>query len=297
MEIFHSAGSSFKNKPLAGLMIDGRSSSGPLTDDELMVRAPSAFAEGAHESRSERYAYIPTIKAVQALREEGFMPVAASQGKCRLEGKTAFTKHMIRFCRDRGVDPTSALGIPEIVLINSHDGTSSYWLLEGLFRAVCKNGLIVCDGDVHGVKVTHSGNVVDKVIECSYQVIDNASKAAETSKNWAQIELKPAEQIAFATSAAQLRFDPETQVLDPAQLITVRRPEDTGNDLWTVFNRAQEALIRGGNKYTSRNVNAETGAVSQRRLEARPVRGIDRNVGLNQALWTLGAEMAKLKAA
>ena len=77
----------------------------------------------------------------------------------------------------------------------------------------------------------------------------------------------------------------------------MRRAEDSGADLWTVFNRAQEALIRGGNEYVSRTVNAETGVERRRVLQARPVNGIDRNVGLNQALWTLGAEMARLKAA
>ncbi len=32
--------------------------------------------------------------------------------------------------------------VPEIILLNSHDGSSSYQMLPGLFRAVCQNGLI-----------------------------------------------------------------------------------------------------------------------------------------------------------
>lgn len=34
--------------------------------------------------------------------------------------------------------------VPEIILLNSHDGTSSYQMLPGLFRAVCQNGLGIC---------------------------------------------------------------------------------------------------------------------------------------------------------
>jgi hypothetical protein len=32
--------------------------------------------------------------------------------------------------------------VPEIILLNSHDGSSSYQMLPGLFRSVCQNGLI-----------------------------------------------------------------------------------------------------------------------------------------------------------
>ncbi len=33
----------------------------PLTREELMYHVPSIFGEDRHTSRSERYAYIPTI--------------------------------------------------------------------------------------------------------------------------------------------------------------------------------------------------------------------------------------------
>jgi hypothetical protein len=285
-EVFFGANTSFKNRSIAGLLIDGGRGDAPLTDEQIFRLAPSAFAEGKHASRTDRYTYIPTIQVAQALRAEGFYPVAAAQGKSRTEGKAEYTKHMIRFRRDLDVgDYTGA--VPETVLINSHDGTSSYWLLEGAFRGACKNGLIVCEGDTQGIKVGHSGKIIDRVIEGSYRVIDNAVKAVETTRQWAQIELKPQEQTAFAVAAAALRFDAETQRVRAQELIQVRRKEDEGNDLWTVFNRAQEALIRGGQGYRS-----EAG----RNVRSRAIKSIDGNVGLNRALWTLGAEMARLKA-
>ena len=36
----------------------------PLTDDELMQFVPSVFSGDKHESRSERYTYIPTINII-----------------------------------------------------------------------------------------------------------------------------------------------------------------------------------------------------------------------------------------
>lgn len=43
----------------------------PLTDDELMQFVPSVFSGDKHESRSERYTYIPTINIINKLRDEG----------------------------------------------------------------------------------------------------------------------------------------------------------------------------------------------------------------------------------
>lgn len=46
----------------------------PLNNDELMRIVPSAFSAEKHDSRSERYTYIPTITLLDKLREEGFEP-------------------------------------------------------------------------------------------------------------------------------------------------------------------------------------------------------------------------------
>lgn len=46
----------------------------PLTNEELMNVVPSVFSEDKHDSRSDRYTYIPTITLLDKLREEGFQP-------------------------------------------------------------------------------------------------------------------------------------------------------------------------------------------------------------------------------
>ncbi|MHB8125993.1 MAG: DUF932 domain-containing protein [Desulfitobacteriaceae bacterium] len=68
----------------------------PLTNEQLFRVAPSIFAGEKHESRSEKYTYIPTIQVVDGLRSEGFLPFSVCQSKSRIEGKAEFTKHMIR---------------------------------------------------------------------------------------------------------------------------------------------------------------------------------------------------------
>jgi hypothetical protein len=109
----------------------------PLAEDQMRRAAPSIFAEGKHGSRSERYTYIPTIDVLRGLRQEGFEPFMVAQSKSRIEGKTEFTKHMIRMRHAGQVNTRPEAN--EIILINSHDGASSYQMLAGVFR-LCRAG-------------------------------------------------------------------------------------------------------------------------------------------------------------
>ncbi len=74
----------------------------PLDEMQMRRVAPSIFATAKHSSRSERYAYIPTIEVLRGLSSEGFEPFMVAQGKSRIAGKSDFTKHMIRiYCQRR----------------------------------------------------------------------------------------------------------------------------------------------------------------------------------------------------
>lgn len=44
----------------------------PLTHEELMSHVPSVFGSDKHESRSDRYTYIPTITILESLQREVF---------------------------------------------------------------------------------------------------------------------------------------------------------------------------------------------------------------------------------
>ncbi len=110
----------------------------PLTYEELMRHVPSIFGEDRHTSRSEHYAYIPTITVLENLQREGFQPFFACQTRVRDQSRREYTKHMLRL---RRAGEINGQHVPEIILLNSHDGTSSYQMLPGYFRFVCQNGL------------------------------------------------------------------------------------------------------------------------------------------------------------
>lgn len=139
----------------------------PLTREELMQVVPSVFSENCHGSRSEKYAYIPTITLLENLQREGFEPFFACQSRVRDPGRREHTKHLLRL---RRAGQITGKQVPEIILLNSHDGSSSYQVLPGLFRAICTNGL-VCGQSFGEVRVPHRGDVAGKVIEGAYEVL------------------------------------------------------------------------------------------------------------------------------
>jgi len=270
---------------------------GPLTNEQVRSLAPSAYAVGAHESRSERYTYIPTSAVIDGLRANGFEPTFAKQGNSRIAGKAEYTKHLLRFRYQGQAGSLRRAGetYPEVVLVNSHDGTSAYQLMAGMFRMVCLNGMVVADRGFTTIKVPHKGDVVGQVIEGSFTVLEESKRALDQADAWAGVSLSRDEQIVMAESAHVLRFGDEggpVNPIKPEQLLAVRRQEDTSRDLWTTTNVLQENAIRGGLQAWGRDANNR-----RRRVTTREVRGIDQDVRLNRALWVLGERMAQIKAA
>lgn len=123
----------------------------PLTREELMQHVPSVFGEDKHDSRSEKYTYIPTITLLENLKREGFQPFFACQSRVRDQSRREHTKHMLRLRRAGQINGQQ---VPEIIILNSHDGASSFQLLPGIFRSVCTNSL-VCGQSFGEIRVPH----------------------------------------------------------------------------------------------------------------------------------------------
>ncbi|SFK73096.1 protein of unknown function [Candidatus Pantoea symbiotica] len=179
----------------------------PLTHDELFRTVPSIFSETKHDSRSDRYTYIPTITLLENLRREGFHPFFACRTRVRDLSKRDHTKHMLRLRREGQITGNQ---VPEIILLNSHDRSSSYQMLPGLFRAVCQNGLI-CGETFGEVRVPHKGDVVERVIEGAYEVLGIFDRVDEKREEMQRLMLPPPAQQALAKAALTYRFGDEYQ--------------------------------------------------------------------------------------
>jgi hypothetical protein len=257
----------------------------PLTNDELASVVPSVFSEEKHGSRSDRYTYIPTIQLLDSLRKEGFQPFFACQTRVRDEARKGHTKHMLRLRRENQINGCE---VPEIILLNSHDGSSSYQMLPGIFRFVCSNGM-VCGEDFGEVRVPHKGDVTGQVIEGAYEVLGIFDKVDEHMNIMKEIPLNRDEQDLFAQAALMYRYGEEDKKIPvtPASVLMPRRREDCQNDLWVTFQRVQENMIKGG--LTGRSEKGK-------RTTTRAVNGIDGDVKLNRALWMIAEQFKKMKA-
>lgn len=250
----------------------------PLTREELMHHVPSVFGEDKHGSRSPSYTYIPTITLLENLQREGFQPFFACQSRVRDPDRREHTKHMLRLRRTGQINGQQ---VPEIIILNSHDGASSFQLLPGIFRSVCTNSL-VCGQSFGEIRVPHRGNVVEKVIEGAYDVLGVFDRVEEKREAMESLLLPPPAQHALANAALTYRFGEEHQPVTATQILTPRRYEDRKDDLWTTYQRIQENLLKGG--LPGRTARGK-------RSHTRAVNGIDGDVKLNRALWVMAEEL------
>ena len=173
--------------------------------------------------------------------------------------------------------------VPEIVFLNSHNGTSAYQLRVGLFRVVCTNGLIVSHGAFPTFSVAHRGNVVDDVVAHALGLAERFEILAAQVERMEQRALAPEERIRFAERALALRYpEPAEAGMAASVLLSCRRGEDAGEDLWRTLNRVQENLLRGGLLRRS---------PKGRLVRTRRITAIREDVRINSALWEMAAEV------
>jgi hypothetical protein len=70
----------------------------------------------------------------------------------------------------------------------------------------------------------------------------------------------------LARAAANVRWKNLKAEDSVDSLLTVNRAEDSGNDLWSVFNRIQENMLRGGVEVKKRKVKSISSITTELRL-------------------------------
>lgn len=250
----------------------------PLTYEEISAIAPATYTEIKDPKRSEKYSHIPTSQIVTALNKEGFLATKVIQGK-----KDEYGKHVIRF---RHKNDMKKKDVNEIVIVNAHNGRSSLQFMGGRFRIVCGNDLIVYSPIVEPVIARHQNLQLDNVIEGVFTIVKEFDEINKRVELMQSVQLDPYYQSVLAYASAHIRFGDYLPV-DPKVLLTVRRDEDKANDLWTVFNRIQENVIRGGHPGLT---------VTNKKMTTRKIESIKGTVNTNKYLWAAAEKVAELAA-
>jgi len=261
----------------------------PLTNDQITTFAPAAGSLQPIYGVSNRYSFVPTLTAVDLLRDAGWFPVHAEQSAVRKIDRDGYQRHLIRFAKNGLSFDGERV---DLVLYNSHDRGCAFKLIASVWRQICGNGLMVAS-EFANFSHKHIGFRPDDFIHSAGEIASAAGTIADQVDAMKVIEMTPDERGIYARVAHNLVFpEPEKAPVLPEQLLSERRYDDKGQDLWTTFNVVQENIMRGGLKGMKRDNEGRL-----RRATTRPVKAIDRNIQLNQALWYLTEKMAELKGA
>lgn len=254
-----------------------------MTTENTTINYPAPIlAMGCDRSRvTSRFAPASTLQVIQTLQSKGW---EVGHIKCQKSRKLdpAYAKHAVLLTHP-DLAPTE-LGVrPTLGIVNANNGTSSLSLGLGLLRAFCANQLYP-DNGMNWLKVRHTGLHIGEFFDGVDSLICRASEYYAQIDSMHARKLTWSEQHALAKQAIELRFDADSKAwkyLSTSTILQTTRQTDVGDDLWTVFNRVQENIIRPIKGTVYRDCD------SGRLLPLRPVTGIDSSISLNKKLWSL----------
>ena len=259
-----------------------------LTMDELKMICPEISTPEInselrqHLGISDKYVHVPTEQVIEDVMKLGWSPINAYRVNSRKK-RNGVGRHMIKFVNYNFMQEGKT-EYPELLLTNSHDGTTAFKLDVGIFRLVCSNGMVIKSQDFGSMKVRHYGYDFETIKGAVNTLVEQIPDYLKQVEDMKEKELEREQMLEFAREAALLRFKTaniETidKLVDVDNLLESTRKEDEGNGLWEVFNRLQEKVVNGKFSY----------ALGKKERKARPVKGFKSQVKLNQDLWELAS--------
>lgn len=251
----------------------------------------------------DTYGFVSSQNIVDVFASKGWLPVQSQFGNVRKLERQGFQKHLVKF---EHADFASIDGLsqdnasrPQLVLLNSHDGTGSLRILWGLFRFACLNG-IIAGTSLREFKAVHSKNVTNRLgagieymLESLPELLDKV-KALQNS-TFDRVQLDTYVRLLVDARLSNVR---NIQSVNYASALKVLRPQDYSNDAFTILNRIQESVIRGGIEYTyNQNETDINGNVVSSRLvhtRTRRLASIPSQTKLNTLVWDKAIELTKV---
>ena len=284
------------------LIFSRSSTNGELSADRMNYLAPAIFADSVKDSLSPRYAQLRTADVLPVLADHGFVPVQAAQKRSR-KTSAEHTQHMVAFAhRDSLIDTYNAdAQRGEIILYNSHDGTGSIKLFAGAYRFICSNGIVAGDG--YQSRLYHNQANVNSFELMLTNTVKRLPVLLEQIEKMRGVQLTRDAQREMATQSALTRWKWTPEFAEDAvikgsfatghtvsSLLAVNRFADYQEDAWTVFNRIQENVIRGGAMIKSFSERNADGAYRK----SRAVNSVAENVRVNRELWDIAENICEI---
>jgi len=258
-----------------------------LTKKNIMSLAPSVFASEPSSEVSKHYTHIPTERVIDDMELLGWKPIQATEVKARKNSTKGFQKHLITFRNDdvviNGDDGDTVF--PQVLMTNSHDGKNAFQFQAGLFRLICSNGLVIADTQFEAVKMRHMGYNFEDLQEMIKEMVEKLPLTVESMNKMKATEMEQEAIIDFAKAAINTRFSEKEMKrieIDYDALIQPVRKEDSGSDLWSVFNVVQEKIITGDFDYRA----------GGKARKAREIKNFKQDMRINKELFNVALEYA-----
>lgn len=187
---------------------------------------------------SPKYSVIQTTKVYELLADYGFYEDKYRQARERNIEREAFSKHVSILQREQDCDEQGGFNL---LLVNSHNGTSSLHLEAGYFRILCENQL--GHGDV-GIKIRHVGDALGRIERAIPQVLAQMDNFKMLQAMLRDRTLNQDQLRALIVKALSLRDLPVTEY-NVSRMAGTRRHEGTIR-AWEQLNVVQENMVRGG---------------------------------------------------
>jgi hypothetical protein len=249
-------------------------------------------ATQAHAAVSDKYQFVNSEQILAIFAQAGWTPVSQTAIVPRKESRQGFQKHMVRLEHPDYQTMPGLEGVhttrPQLLMINSHDRASSLRLMWGMFRMACLNGIVTGES-VNEVKLTHNTKMAERLPAALQQLLNAFPTMMQQAEQLARTQLTDAAVQQLIKTVYDARLEGSEKIVSvDYRLPYVRRSADTGNDAFTIFNRVQEAAIRGGIGYTyERQVKDRYGDTYARLAYARSreIKAIDQSVKINRLAY------------
>lgn len=247
----------------------------------------------------DTYGFVNTRDVLNTFSKAGWSPVSTQYGKVK-EEKRGFQKHLIRL--ENPLYPSieglskSNNSVPQLVLLNSHDSSTSMQLFFGLVRIACLNGIIAGTA-LNSMRLVHSKSITSKLPQAIDYMVNNFGKFTNQITELQNKTMSEAAQKEFVKRIYSARLENVNNITRiDFSIPTAMRFDDTGTDAYTIFNRVQEKLIKGGIKYEYfRNTKDDEGNIIDSRLvngTTRTISSVTAQVKLNQLVYDTALELA-----
>lgn len=226
---------------------------------------------------SEKYKVVQTKLIADKFKSLGFTVDKYQETKVRKASKQGYQKHLVRLSNPELLTSKHSDVKLQLVITNSHDGLSAFTIKLGIYRFVCANGLMV-GTTFESVSLRHTGNIIDEVDTAIEKMVAQLSKLDDAITLMKKTKLTKERQKQFLSEAIKIRYE-DKSMMDVE--IPILRTEDGEDNVFSLFNRVQETLERGGNRVRT----------NQNRLRnARSLTSISAITKLNESLFNLATE-------